>query len=354
MLSNLQISELLARAAENHEDDDLAPHARRALLKAARSALTWPVAAWQLRDQGEPLTRLRSVGPYLSHLISGWLADGPPVPEPPELRQGFLSLEQVQATPRCYWPLGDLHAHTDWSDGKASLQEMAEAAEERGYSYLAVTDHAANLKIARGLSEERLRDQGQAIDETNEQLQQRGFRVRLLRSSEINFTPNGLPDYPADVLRGLDFVIGAFHSKLRLTDDQTERYQAALTCPEVDVLAHPRGRIFNHRLGLKADWDTVCQTAARLGKALEIDGIPDRQDMSPDVLAYAVKHDVWVSLGSDAHHPSQLTYLDFALTSAQRAGVRPERILNLLSWDELRRWRAQRLAKVDSLLVPAR
>lgn len=342
MLTNGQISELLAWAGEGN-DGDLAPNARRAYLRAARAALTWPVAAHKLWERGEPLTVLRSVGPYLAHQIKGWLETPPELAPPPDIRAGFLTLEDVQAVPKTHWPLGDLHAHTTWSDGKASLLEMAEAAEERGYSYLAITDHAANLKIARGLSEERLAEQGQAIGDLNEELRQRGFRVRLLRSSELNFNPRGEPDYSPEILRGLDFAIGAFHSKLRVTEDQTERYLAALRCPEVDVLAHPRCRIFNHRLGLSANWDAVCETASRLGKALEIDGIPDRQDMSPEILEHAVGHDTWVSLGSDAHNTAQLGYLDFALASAMKAGVRPERILNLLSWDELRAWRQQRL-----------
>lgn len=344
MLSNVQLSELLARAAESEEE--LTEQARKAFKKAARSALTWPVSAAALRAAGGSLTELKSIGPYLAYQMSAWLEQPPDVPEAAPSRRDFLSLVEVkESLSGGPWPCGDLHTHTDWSDGKASLMEMALAAEERGYSYLAITDHAKNLKIAGGLSEERLLAQGQAIRDCNEELRQRGFRVRLLRSSEINFDPHGAPDYAPDILKGLDFAIGAFHSKLRLTTDQTDRYLAALLCPGVDVLAHPRGRIFNHRLGLSADWDAVCRAAAYLGKALEVDGIPDRQDMSADILALAVKHDVWISLGSDAHNTNQLYHLDFALAAALRAGVRAERILNLLTLEELLEWRKARMAR---------
>lgn len=345
MLSNRQLSELLALAAES-DLEELAPHARRAYKKAARSALSWPIAAAELKARGQSLTELKSVGPYLAYQLSRWLAEPPEVPEPPLLRQGFLTMEEVKATlPGSPVPCGDLHAHTDWSDGKASVMQMAEAAEERGYSWLAITDHAKNLKIARGLDEARLAAQGQEIAACNRELEQRGFRIRLLRSSEINFDPQGRPDYAPEILEELDFAIGAFHSKLRLTEDQTPRYLAALNCPQVDVLAHPRGRVFNHRVGLTADWDTVCRHAAELGKALEVDGIPDRQDMSADILALAVQHDTWISLGSDAHGVGQLHFLDYALAAALRAGVRPERVLNFLTMDELLDWRQARLSR---------
>lgn len=308
MLTNLQLSELLARRAES--DEDLGEQARKAFKKAARSALSWPVSAQALHQRGSSLTELKSIGPYLATQLTHWLSAPPPVPEPPPSRRDFLTLvetREILATAP-FMALGDLHTHTVWSDGKATVLEMALAAEERGYNYLAITDHGKNLKIARGLDEARLAAQGAEIGEVNEQLRQRGFRVRLLRSSEINFDPQGRPDYSPQVLDGLDFVIGAFHSKLRLTEDQTDRYLAALLCPQVDVLAHPRGRVFNHRVGLSADWDAVCRAAALLGKALEIDGIPDRQDMSADILALAAKHEVWVSLGSDAHNVGSCSF----------------------------------------------
>jgi DNA polymerase (family 10) len=350
MLTNSQLSELLAAMAES--DQELSEQARKAFKKAARSDLSWQVSAAELKARGDSLTQLRSVGPYLAFQISGWLSEPPTLPEPPPSRQGFLSLvearEILAGAPAAY---GDLHAHTDWSDGTASIMEMAEAAEERGYSYLAITDHAKNLKIAGGLDEARLQQQGQEIASCNEELLRRGFRVRLLRSSEINFDLQGRPDYSAEILEGLDFAIGAFHSKLRLKEDQTARYLAALDCPQVDVLAHPRGRIFNHRLGLSADWEAVCAHAADLGKALEIDGIPDRQDMSSEILQEAARHDCWVSLGSDAHATRQLYFLDFALAAALKAGIRPGRILNLLSLQELMEWRKTRLLKARALRI---
>ena len=272
----------------------------------------------------------------------------PEIPPPPPLRQGFASRAEVRQQ-LLEWPgflpplYGDLHTHTDWSDGKSSLLEMAQAAEERGYSYLAVTDHAAKLKIAGGLSLAKLHEQGGEIDALNQTLKAQGYRVRLLRSSELNFAPNGEVDYELETLRELDFTIGAFHSKLRLTDDQTERYLRAVENPGVDVLAHPICRIFNYRRGLSADWRRVMERVAQLGKAVEVDGIPDRQDMGPGLLSVAAEFGVYVSLGSDSHSDQQLRNIDFALAAVLKAGIAPERVLNFMSLEELREWRERRL-----------
>jgi DNA polymerase (family 10) len=139
-------------------------------------------------------------------------------------------------------------------------------------------------------------------------------------------------------LSGLDLVLGSFHSSLRMTNDQTDRYLAALRNPNIQILGHPCGCIYNYRLGLKADWPRVFAEATRLGKALEIDCYPDRQDLSVDLLKVAPEHGVLISLGTDAHHPWQLEFIELGLAAALRAKISAQRVVNFMSTPDLKRW----------------
>ncbi len=162
--------------------------------------------------------------------------------------------------------------------------------------------------------------------------------MRVLRSVELNLDPQGNGDLNAETLSRLDIVLGCFHSALRKKDDQTERYLAALRNPTIQILGHPRGRIYNFRLGLSADWRRVFNLAAELDKAVEIDSYPDRQDLSGDLLKLAVKSGCRISIGTDAHGPSQLRFIELGLASALSAGIKRERILNFMAADELLHW----------------
>jgi putative hydrolase len=144
-----------------------------------------------------------------------------------------------------------------------------------------------------------------------------------------------------EALAKLDIVLGCFHSALRKKEDQTERYLAAVRNPAIQILGHPRGRIYNFRLGLAADWRRVFDTAAELDKAVEIDCYPDRQDISPDLLKLATKSGCRISLGTDSHGPSQLRFIEFGLASALAAGIKADRILNFMTAEELLRWVAR-------------
>jgi len=142
----------------------------------------------------------------------------------------------------------------------------------------------------------------------------------------------------SQALATLDLVLGCFHSALRKKEDQTERYLAALRNPDVHILGHPRGRIYNYRLGLDADWQRVFAVAAELDKAVEIDGYPDRQDLSLDLLKLAKKAACRISLGTDSHDPLQFRFMDYSLAAAIQAGIDRRRILNSMTADELRAW----------------
>jgi histidinol phosphatase-like PHP family hydrolase len=336
-ITNRDIAELLAVAADVAEG-----HTRRALRRASRAALLWPIEAVTLVASGRSPTELDRVGPYLARRIREWIDAGTAPPPAPALRQDFLTLTEAQAIlsedPTWASSLrGDLQIHTTWSDGTTSIAVMAEAARARGLEYLAITDHTQSLRIARGLDPDRLNAQACEIDAVNAAM---SGTIRILRAAEMNLDPAGGGDMPSATLAGLDLVLGAFHSALRRTEDQTERYLAALRNPDVHVLAHPRGRIYNFRHGLPADWSRVCAVAATLDKAVEIDAYPDRQDLNVDLLAHARAAGTRVSIGSDAHHPRELDVIVLGLAAARRAGIAPDRVVNFLSADELVAWTA--------------
>jgi DNA polymerase (family 10) len=183
-----------------------------------------------------------------------------------------------------------------------------------------VTDHSKGLPIAGGKDEAAFATQRCEITLENARLAADRAGLTLLAGIEMNLSPTGDGDMEPELLRTLDLVLGAFHSKLRLRDDQTERYLAALRNPHIDVLAHPRGRLFNFRIGLSAHWETVLEDALRRDVALEIDGYPDRQDLKVDLLHLAAEAGVRISLGSDATRAGRLELPRFRDCCSDRGG----------------------------------
>jgi histidinol phosphatase-like PHP family hydrolase len=381
-LDNGDIAELLSKEAEN-----AAYPLSKALRRASRAAFMWPDEAATLLKEERLLTELHGVGPRLAGLIRGWI-DNPVMPiEPPTIRRGFLTLVQARQllgsngpctvgnlsedsreiltgadAARCpanrqagsltcggrgdheSWLSelkGDLQMHTEWSDGSATIRQMSDAGAERGYEYIAITDHSQGLKIAGGINESELLDQRAEIEEVNESLAADNLKIRVLRSIELNLNPRGEGDMEPASLDQLDLVLGSFHSALRRTDDQTARYIAALQNPNVQILGHPQGRIYGYRLGLHADWPSVFAIAAELDKAVEIDAYPDRQDLNVSLLGLAKKEGCRISVGTDAHHPWQLEFIDLGLAAARLAGLKREAIVNYMSWPELQEWVAR-------------
>jgi histidinol phosphatase-like PHP family hydrolase len=289
------------------------------------------------------LTELRGIGPFIEKQIRQWIEKPQRAKTAPVVRRDFLSLadaRRVLAT-RPDWMKklrGDLQMHTRWSDGSATVAEMADAAANRSYEYIAITDHSKGLKIAGGMDEHTLERQGVEITKVNSALSKSATRVTVLRSIEMNLNPRGEGDMSPDSLRSLDLVLGSFHSALRKTEDQTERYLAALRNPHVHILGHPRGRIYNFRIGLKADWPRVFAEAAQLDKALEIDCYPDRQDLNVALIKIAREYGTRISLGTDAHHAWQLEFIDLGLAAALRAKIPVARILNFMPVTHLKNW----------------
>ncbi len=228
--------------------------------------------------------------------------------------------------------------HSRWSDGSGTIAEMADAATERSYEYIAITDHSKGLRIAGGIDENEMERQGAEIAKLNSVLRKSGKNLAVLRSIELNLNRRGEGDMSGESLSVLDLVLGSFHSSLRTVEDQTDRYVAALRNPHIQILGHPRGRIYNFRLGLSADWPRVFAEAARLDKALEVDCYPDRQDLNVKLLKIAREHGTRISLGTDAHHPWQLEFIEFGLAATLKAKIPADRIVNFMPILNLKTW----------------
>src|SRR5205085_2907771 len=234
VLSNTDIAELLAKQAEA-ETGILS----RAFRRAARSAFLWPENATDLATQNRSLTELRGIGPFIEKQIRRWLDKPPPLSrKTPAIRQDFISLAEAKQLlgRKPAWAknlCGDLQMHTRWSDGSGTIAEMADAAKERSYEYIAITDHSKTLKIAGGIDERALKAQGAEITKVNIAIRKSGPDLTVLRSIEMNLNPRGEGDMSPESLVNLDLVLGSFHSSLRATENQTERYLAALRNPNI-------------------------------------------------------------------------------------------------------------------------
>jgi histidinol phosphatase-like PHP family hydrolase len=274
------------------------------------------------------------------------------------LRQHFLSRAEVlrilrtadaNGGPRRDDYRGDLQMHSEWSDGRPTLGEIAEGCLARGYVYAAVTDHSYGLRIAGGMSMADVARQHHAIDQVNAAY---GDRFYLLRGIEANIDAEGHLDLTQEEAALFEVVLAAPHSRLRRAEDQTARMATAIENPCVHVLAHPRGRITGSRAGIIADWDAIFEAAARAGVAIEIDGDPARQDHDSTLAARARDAGCLFALDSDAHTIDQLAYADTALAHARLAQIPVDRIINCWPLDRLRAWLADRDTCARQFAVP--
>jgi putative hydrolase len=226
---------------------------------------------------------------------------------------------------------GDLHAHTTWSDGHATMLEMAEGARARGYEYLGITDHSPRITVVNGLGPERLEAQAREIA-----MVARETGIALLRGIEVDILEDGSLDLPDETLAQLDLVIASPHVKLRQEKQaMTERMLRAVENPHVDVVGHPTGRRPGSRPGADYDFALVFAQAARRGVALEIDCDPARMDLSPELARLAASQGCKLALDSDAHAPAEFAYVQLGVWMARRAGIAPDRLLNWLCLGEL-------------------
>ena len=227
---------------------------------------------------------------------------------------------------------GDLHSHTIASDGHNTIEEMALAARERGYEYLAITDHSASHGFGNDVSPEQLRRQIELVHEAGVRVQ----GIELLAGSEVNILPDGTLDYEDELLGQLDWVVASVHTSFGMGEQKmTERMIAAIEHPLVDVIAHPTGRLIERRQPYAIDLDAVFAAAARTGTMLEINANPDRRDL-PDVHARAAaRAGVMIVIDSDAHRTRTLANMRWGVATARRAWLTREQVANTRPWGEL-------------------
>jgi len=228
--------------------------------------------------------------------------------------------------------------HSEWSDGNATVADLAGACRARGYAYAAVTDHSYGLQIAGGMSMDEAVQQRRAIDHVNSTMDN-GFR--MLQGIEANIGTDGVLDLRPEEAAAFDLVLAAPHSRLRKKDDQTRRLVTAVENPQVRILAHPRGRMSGSRAGVVADWALVFATAAEGAVAIEIDGDPARQDLDYAMAREALEANCLFALDSDAHTTTQLSYAETALAHARLAGIPADRIVNCWPLDRFLTWLAE-------------
>jgi putative hydrolase len=227
---------------------------------------------------------------------------------------------------------GDVHSHTNWSDGRATMLEMAEGARALGYHYLGVTDHSPRIKVVNGLGAERLVAQSHEMARVQAQVPE----VTLLQGIEVDILEDGSLDLPDAVLEILDVVIASPHVKLRQEHTaMTERMLRAVSHPHVDVIGHPTGRRPGSREGASYDFEAVFKIAAKNGVALELDCDPARMDLSPEMARLALDLGCNFTLDADAHAPAEFAYVPMGLWMARRAGIPEDRILNFRSLDQI-------------------
>jgi DNA polymerase (family X) len=258
---------------------------------------------------------------------------------PPELREGRGEIEAsaVGSLPRLITAKdvrGDLHMHTTASDGRHSLEEMAAAAKERGYAYIAITDHSQSLKITNGLTEERLLAHIKAIDALNARL--KGLTV--LKSAEVDILEDGKLDYRNGVLKELDLTVCSIHSRFALNrEQQTERILRAMDNPYFNILGHATGRLLLKRAGYELDIERILNHAKSNGCFVEINSSPDRLDLSDEHAKMAKDRGVKVAINTDAHSIAELQFLAAGIRQGRRAWLESADVLNTLTLGQLKK-----------------
>lgn len=231
---------------------------------------------------------------------------------------------------------GELHAHSTWSDGKASILEMAEAANALGMEYLVISDHSQSLGVAGGLSVDDLKQQREEIAAVQEQI---GPGLRLLQGSEVEILSDASLDYTDDVLAALDVVIASLHTTIHQERDiVTDRIIRAIENPFVHVIGHLTGRLIGKRDPADLDLDRIFEAAVEHGVVLEINAHPDRLDLKDTHAKRALELGCMLAIDTDAHHPSHFEMRHFGVGTARRAWASPDQILNTRSWTDLEAW----------------
>jgi DNA polymerase (family 10) len=258
---------------------------------------------------------------------------------PPEIREEATLLARIrqQGVP----PLvsradfqGMLHVHSRWSDGKASIRDMALAAKKLGYRYIAICDHSPAAYYAGGLDRDRLAQQHREIDRLNAE----NLGIRILKGAEVDIRPDGTLDYPDEILQQLELVVASVHSHFRQSrHEMTARILRALEHPAVQILGHATGRLLLARAPYELDLDAVLEAALRLGKIVELNAQPYRFDVSWEILRRWQDRGLLIAVNPDAHTVAELEYTELGIMLARKALFPPEQVVNTLPLEQFQK-----------------
>lgn len=260
---------------------------------------------------------------------------------PPEIRE---DRGEVQAAIKGKLPnlielkdiKADLQMHSTWSDGKLSIREMANAAIQRGYRLIAITDHSYSLGVVGGMRPEDVQEQRKEIDEVSKEV---GDKIHILQGAEVEIKSDGSLDYPDEVLAKIDFVLAALHTSLRQPQQKvTERMINAIRNPHVDMIPHPTGRLLPDREGADLDMDAVLYAAAEAGVVMEINAHPARLDLNDVHARRAVELGIQLSINTDAHSAEDMELMHFGVSTARRAWAEAEQVINTWSTSKVLKW----------------
>lgn len=255
---------------------------------------------------------------------------------PPNMRQDGRELDRVDELAGLVTLsdiCGDFHMHTTASDGGYSIREMVEACREKGYSHMVITDHSHYLKVANGLTPERLLNQLKEIREINDEYND----IEIFSGTEMDILPDGTLDFEDEVLEQLDFVIASIHSSFNQSQEQImERLHSAMKNPHVDLIAHPTGRLIGKRPGYNPDVPQLIEWASQYGKILELNASPHRLDLDKEYLEMAQQQGVSISINTDAHATEQLDIMSIGVLYAQKAWLKKDTVVNTWSLDRFK------------------
>jgi DNA polymerase (family 10) len=236
---------------------------------------------------------------------------------------------------------GDLHTHTDYSDGKSTIEEMVERAAQLGYDYIALTDHSPSARVARGLDLDRLEKKIEELEQVRNKWQ--GRKPHILLGAEVDVLADGRLDYPEQVLARLDVVVASVHSAFRQTRDRmTRRMLDAIANTYVHIIGHPTARLIGSREPVDFDFERIIAAAAEAGVALEVNGSPYRLDLTDTMARAAQQAGVLLAIDSDAHSAAQLEQIRYGVFQARRGWVEAHSVINTWTWSKLSRWLKKR------------
>jgi histidinol phosphatase-like PHP family hydrolase len=341
-VTNAEIAAALEELGTLYERDGADRYRVRAYRTAARAIRDHPGSVAELARAGR-VKQIPGIGKTLEEKIQTLLETGD-IPSAAKLREkmpaataeldSFLAENPAEGLVELSDIRGDLHTHTTLSDGRNTLEEMAEAARGRGYAYLAITDHSASHGFGDNVTAERLWERIEEIREWNRG--RRGFR--LLAGSEVNIGVDGALDYPEDLLAALDWTIASVHTSFSISEERmTARIVAAIENPHVDCIGHLTGRLIGRREPYAVDVEAVVAAAAATGTMLEINGNPNRRDLKEEHAGMAAEAGAMVVLDTDAHGIETLDNMNYAVIVARGAGLAPEQVANTRGWRDFSR-----------------